>query len=80
MATSEDDTLRAIAASHPRLPSNRLLALLVDDTPGVRRAAVKNTAITPPMLEIATHDEDAGIAAYARMILGGMKHDRRNVH
>lgn len=73
MATSEDSTLRAIAAAHPKLPSNRLLALLVDDSADVRRAAVKNTACTPQLLEIATHDEDKGIAAYARMILGGMK-------
>lgn len=70
-AASEDPKLRAIAASHPRLPANLLLKLLTDSVPSVRRAAVKNTSIPSSMLVIAEKDSDLGIAAYAKLLSGG---------
>lgn len=68
-ARSEDPWQRAVAAGHPKTPSNLLLELLLDDSVHVRRCAVKNPTMTQPLFEIAARDEDPGISAYARMQL-----------
>lgn len=69
MAVSTDPKLRAIAAAHPRLQPQLLLLRLMDPDASVRRAAVKNPAITYHLLEVALKDEDLGIAAYARLMM-----------
>lgn len=70
-AVSEDPWQRAVAAGHPKVPENRLLALLQDEVGHVRRCAVKNPVMTRPLFELAARDEDPGIAAYARVQLQG---------
>jgi uncharacterized protein YpbB len=46
-----------------------LVELLSDEVASVRRAAVKNVTITDHMLQLALHDPDIGIVAYARLLV-----------
>lgn len=67
-SVDKNPLVRQIAAAHPRTPHDRLVELVTDEDVNVRRAAIKNPAVTERMIRIALDDEDRGIAAYARML------------
>ena len=67
-AASENPFDRAVAAAHPKTNPDMLLRLIMDENAAVRRAAVKNPNVTEHMILLALHDQDLGIAAYARML------------
>lgn len=69
-ARSDDASQRAIAAAHPKCQKQWLMWLLQDENLHVRRMAVQNRVMTRAMFRLALNDEDPGIRAYVRMVLG----------
>jgi hypothetical protein len=70
LANSDKETDRAVAASNPSTPLDRLHLMRLDDSVLVRRALVKNPTLPLDFLELMAHkDLDPGIAAYARFRL-----------
>ena len=71
MALDSNWAIRQVAAEHPKTDPVTLLRLMMDEDVRVRRAAIKNPAVTDHMIRIALTDEDLGIQAYARLLQQG---------
>lgn len=69
MARHDKPAIRAVAAAHPRLSEVMMEVLIADRDLSVRSALIKNPCLPTRLLEEAAHDEDAGIRAYARLML-----------
>lgn len=68
-ACSVDTRIRAVAANHPMIYGFSSFGLSFDVDVTVRRAAVRNPAITASILIAFLDDVDPGIRAYAKMRL-----------
>jgi len=69
-ARSDNPKLRAIAAQHPRTPRDVLFGLTHDPETRVRSALVRNPEFGASACYVLKNDEDPGIRAYARMVIG----------
>lgn len=71
MAVHPNPSIRAVAAGHPKLsPISAVLMVLDEQDVNVRRALVKNPAVSTTVIEQMVFDKDAGVRAYARFRLG----------
>lgn len=72
MASDEDWHIRVVPAGHPATPQDTLQALAADESFHVRSWVVRNLSTGTEILAFMTMDVDAGISAYAKLMLNSV--------